>query len=136
MNKKNEKYIWIALLAMSLSYICYYFINLSKQNNKIVSINVREPIIDIGKIKKSNKSVASFELENKGNTKLSLVDVVSDCHCTAANWRKTVIHPEKSFILTVEYDNNKPGFFEQKVNVYFKEKRNPTLLVMRGYVEQ
>lgn len=130
----REKYVWFSVLSIVIIYLFYFSISKFNFNRDKISITVKEQIIDIGNINKKEKSIAKFKLMNESNKKISILDVLSDCHCTVPNWRKAIINPNDTFELEISYDNENYGFFEQKINVYIKESKTPILLIMRGNV--
>ena len=104
-------------------------------NNAEVSYSIEKNLVDIGKVKKIDRSLATFVITNTGHADLEIENVVVDCHCTAPIWSKEPIKSGEKFELLVEYDNHSLGFFEQTITVQFKfDKNPPPLLIMQGII--
>ncbi|WKD85055.1 hypothetical protein KCTC32516_00393 [Polaribacter huanghezhanensis] len=104
------------------------------ENNSKITFTVEKDMINIGKVKKNDKSEAVFRIKNTGKKDIIIKNVLSDCHCTIPDWSSEPILQGETYVLNVTYDNHKLGFFEQTVSIYIKDTDIVPLLIMRGTV--
>ncbi len=77
----------------------------------------------------------SFEAQNVGAEVISVVDIVSTCNCTVAQYEKRDIAPNEHFTFDVVYDpTNRPGRFERTIFLYTSESELPIELMIKGRV--
>lgn len=128
----------ILLLLLVLSLLLIIILKFNPFNNRtVVNYLIDDKTIDLGKIKQTDRSIATFTIRNIGDTYLEIENIVTDCHCTAPLWSKQPIKKGDKYELLVEYDNHSTGFFEQTITVYFKSDPNPpALLIMQGVIIQ
>lgn len=128
---KNNSFLFILLIVLG-AIIYFRFFYESKKNYEYF---FDKKIVDIGKVKKTDKSEATYKLTNTGNEIIIIEQILTDCHCTTSKWKKNEIKKGESTSIVVGFDNHSLGFFEQNINVYIKgEKKPPTLLIFRGYI--
>lgn len=105
-------------------------------DNTDVQLKLLKEIIDIGKIKKSDKSIATFEIVNVGKNDMLVQNIKPACHCTVSDWPSDLVKPGDTIAIQLAYDNHKLGFFEQTASVYIKHAKEVPLLIMRGTIIQ
>lgn len=77
-----------------------------------------------------------FELTNTGDKPLHILDVRTDCGCTAVEWGREAIEPGKSAKILVSYDAKLLGTFEKLVAVTTDADSLPTYLRIKGRVKK
>ncbi len=131
-----KKIFPLLLLVFSLLLIIILKFNIFNNGSEINYL-IEEQTIDLGKIKQSDRSIATFTIKNIGDKDIEIVNIATDCHCTVPLWSKQPIKKDDKYELIVEYDNHSTGFFEQTITVYFKSDSNPPpLLIMQGVIIQ
>ena len=98
------------------------------------TMTFKSKVIDIGKIRQSEKSLAVFKFKNSGNNDLIIQHVETECHCTAVEWPTEKIPPGGSGELKVYYDNHIIGFFEQPIIIWYNSIDEGVMLLFRGIV--
>lgn len=122
------------VILLIISGLVLFFGYIIKSKFEKIEFVIEKGLIDIGKVKKKDKSEAIFKIKNTGRKGLIIRNVISDCHCTIPDWSSNVIKSGETYLLKVTYDNHKLGFFEQTVSVYIKGTKQVPLLIMRGTV--
>lgn len=94
------------------------------QTGKLPSVFVEEKEYDFGKISRKNGLVnKEFIIANKGRGDLVIGDIVTSCGCTSAKLDKTVVAPDSSAVLTVNFD---PNFHEEPQGRFSRSVFVPT----------
>ncbi len=90
---------------------------------------------DFGDLKKGVPVQHEFRFRNAGAEPLVLEVVRTSCGCTALDWEDTVVPPDSTGSIRVEYDAKRSGWFRKKITVFFEGQRKPERLYIQGYVE-
>ena len=77
-----------------------------------------------------------FLISNTGNNLLNIKSVEPDCHCTISNFPKYPIKPNTTDTIHFTYSPSNLGYFQQKIIVKTNTLTSPTLLIIRGKVEE
>ena len=75
---------------------------------------------DFGTIRETDGRVShTFTGENRGNTPVVILDVVTTCGCTVPQFTKRPIRPGEKTTVKVTFDPaNRPGAFTKELGVY------------------
>jgi hypothetical protein len=77
----------------------------------------------------------SFEAQNVGSDVVTVLDIVSTCDCTVAQYTRCDVAPGELFTFDVVYDpTNRPGRFERTIFLYTSESEEPIELMIKGRV--
>ena len=77
----------------------------------------------------------TFTGENRGNTPVVILDVVTTCGCTVPQFTKRPIRPGEKTTVKVTFDPaNRPGAFTKELGVYSSERKKVATLTIRGNV--
>lgn len=77
-----------------------------------------------------------FNLENRSNKTYSIQALLPSCDCTSAKASVSVIPPDSTAIIEVEYKPDSiEGSFRQYIDVFFNEKNSPERLIIYGYTK-
>ena len=95
---------------------------------------VTKPTVNCGTVAFDKPVTAKFELKNKGNKKLKIVDVKTSCGCTAADYPREDIHAGATFELHLTYDARQLGHFDKSVCIISNGSKTPVYLNMKGIV--
>ncbi|MBI5079410.1 DUF1573 domain-containing protein [Candidatus Wolfebacteria bacterium] len=94
------------------------------KTDKLPLVFIGETEYDFGKISKKNGIVTKeFTIANKGKSDLIIGDIVTSCGCTSAKIDKTVVAPDSSAVLTVNFD---PNFHEEPQGRFSRSVFVPT----------
>ena len=129
---KNFKVIPIIVGILFLSL--FLIIVLNNLDNNETTIHFEIDVIDIGHVSMSDPAKAVFSVENIGETMLNIIRVDTDCHCTNLAWDDSPIAPRKTTQISVAYDKNRLGPFQQIITVHSNAKDSPHILVFRGRI--
>lgn len=114
-------YISVALALLSLG----------ASAQKIEAVN---KIVDCGQITYQSPTTAEFEVKNKSNKPIHIVDVRTSCGCTEVDYPKGEIPVDGKFTVRVTYDAQTMGHFDKLVDIYDDASNRPLMLRMRGRV--
>ena len=91
---------------------------------------------DFGTIREVDGRVShTFTGENRGDSPLVILDVVTSCGCTVPRFSKQPILPGGKTEITVTYDPaNRPGIFNKDLTVYSSERKKIATLTVQGSV--
>ena len=91
---------------------------------------------DFGTIRETDGRVShTFTGENRGNTPVVILDVVTTCGCTVPQFTKRPIRPGEKTTVKVTFDPaNRPGAFTKELGVYSSERKKVATLTIRGNV--
>ena len=119
-------------------FLLMVFLLMSACNNDQTDVQVKllKEIIDIGKVKKSDQSIATFEIVNVGKNDMLVQNIKPACHCTVSDWPSDTVKSGDTIAIELVYDNHRLGFFEQTASVYIKHAKEVPLLIMRGIIIQ
>ena len=115
-------FISVALLA---------FVSLGASAQKMEAAN---KIVDCGQTVYQSPTTAEFEVRNKSNRPIHIVDVRTSCGCTAVDYPKTEIPADGKFTVRVTYDAQTLGRYDKLVDIYADGSERPLMLRMRGRV--
>lgn len=124
---KRISSVWILFVIL---YSCGYSENSHRSGTEI---EVNTKLINLGDVKKENKTKAIFLIKNVGSSPFLIENIVADCHCTIPDWDENEVNVGDSTEIEVIYNNpTGVGYFQQVINVYSNAKQSPLLLVIRG----
>ena len=88
---------------------------------------------DFGTIRETDGRVShTFTGENRGNTPVVILDVVTTCGCTVPQFTKRPIRPGEKTTVKVTFDPaNRPGAFTKELGVYSSERKKVATLTKR-----
>ena len=93
-------FISVALLTMPL---------FGAMAQNIVATN---EIIDCGQVMYQSPATVDFEVRNKSNKSLRIIDVRTSCGCTSVAYPKDRIEAGDKFMVSVTYDAETMGHFD------------------------
>ena len=99
-------------------------------------LSFRPDTWDFGTIRETDGRVShTFTGENRGNTPVVILDVVTTCGCTVPQFTKRPIRPGEKTTVKVTFDPaNRPGAFTKELGVYSSARRKIATLTVRGSV--
>lgn len=95
------------------------------------SVEVEQPLIDLGKFNTKEKKTAVFHLKNTGTNPLVILDVNTTCGCTVAKYDKQPASPSQTVKIEVEMTPKDTGFFEETITVRCNTS-SPVKLTIKG----
>lgn len=115
------------------------FISVSLLALSAVAVNAQKmeavnKIIDCGQVAYQTPATVEFDVKNKGNRPLRIVDVRTSCGCTGVEFPKEEIPADGTFAVKVTYDAQTMGHFDKLVDVYAEGVKRPLVLRIRGHV--
>lgn len=76
-----------------------------------------------------------FNIKNTGNNPLIITNVSTTCGCTVPKWSKQPILPNRTTEIVVEITPSNIGFFRKTITVNSNIKKQKTILIIEGIVE-
>lgn len=107
------------------------FASLSANAQKIEAVN---NVVDCGQTVYQSPTTAEFEIKNKSNHAIHIVDVRMSCGCTNVDYPKDEIPADSKFTVRVTFDGKTMGRYDKLVDIYADNSEKPLLLRMRGQV--
>lgn len=89
---------------------------------------------DFGDISQGKPVLVEFGFKNTGLTTISVDNVRPSCGCTAVKWPESLIQPDSSGIISIEFNAEKEGGFYKEIKVYFSGRRKAEKLYIEGFV--
>ena len=121
---------------MKKFFICaslFAFVSLGVSAQKIEAIN---KIVDCGQTTYQSPATAEFEVKNKSNRAVRIVDVRTSCGCTDVEWTRTPIAPGGKGTVSATYANEDGAYpFDKTVTVYTSAQKKPFVLHLKGVVK-
>ena len=102
-----------------LFFLSVFFVTVSFAQNNTPKISVQPDEYNFGTIVQGDKVSHNFEIYNKGNAELRILDVRASCGCTAATPAKTNLLPGDSTELNVVFNSHGKMGTQNKI-VYIK----------------
>ena len=101
-------------------------------------VEIDKTIHDFGDILVSDgPQHCTFRLRNTGKEPLTILQVVTSCGCTEAQWTREEIPPQGEGSISVTYKNEDgPIPFDKTLTVYLTNPKKPLLLHIRGCVHE
>jgi len=127
----NRNYYNLFLL-LSVLIFSIVLINRQLVKEKVVTVKIKERLIDVGKVVVNKKVSANFEILNTGTHDFLITQILSDCECTIPKKPKHPIKQNETGIIKVEYDNKNPGYFQRNITVLCNAKDAPIVLTLQG----
>jgi hypothetical protein len=103
----------------------------SRPDSNLTEISVDQPVVDLGEFDWETPKTATFRLNNRGNKRLVINDVVPSCGCISVDFPKAPVDPGKELVITATYKAEKPGYFRKTLTVYTNTK-TPLQLTVTG----
>lgn len=97
-------------------------------------IEVFHSEIDCGKIKSGSKQNYRIKFSNKGNYPLVILDVTRTCGCIRPEWSNTPIKQNDTGSITVSFQADTQGKFEQKIKIYSNAINSPNTIKLYGVI--
>lgn len=119
-------------IALIISMLCCFSVELRAQL-------IFEPSEwDFGTIREIDGRVShTFMGENRGDTPLVILDVVTSCGCTVPQFSRRPILSGAKTAITVTFDPaNRSGIFHKELTVYSTERKKIATLTIRGRIEE
>jgi len=106
------KKLLLSLTAFALSTALF-----AQSDSAVARFN--STVIDLGKIKQDNPTMATFEVTNIGKEPLIIEQATPTCGCTIGDYTKEPIAPGKSGFIKATYNAKNVGPFQKTLNVKF-----------------
>lgn len=87
-----------------------------------------------GNLKKKEIQTIQFVLKNEGKYPIVINKIETTCGCTVPAWDKVPVSPGGTREISVTYNAEKPGFFQQKIFVFSNAENSPHGLIISGKV--
>ena len=91
---------------------------------------------DFGVLDSTEEVYTEFEVRNISGEPILIDNVRPGCGCTVPDWPEGAIAPDSVFTLKVWYNPKGPGYFREKIKVYFNLQRKAEILYIEGEVIQ
>lgn len=101
-------------------------------SSSITELAAEQSVIDLGEFDWETPQKAIFRLNNTGENRLVINDVVASCGCISLDYLKNPIEAGKEVLIQVTYKAEKPEFFNKKLTVYANSKI-PLQLIIKGH---
>lgn len=89
---------------------------------------------DFGDLNSRDEVSLDFKFRNISPDTLTIDAVRPDCGCTFSDWTDDAIPPDSIGILKVYYAPKGPGYFKEKIRVFFNSQRKSEKIFVEGYV--
>ena len=106
-------------MVRKIIFLSAFFITVSLAQTNVPKISVQPEEYNFGSIVQGDTVSHSFEIYNKGNAELRIVNVRASCGCTAATPAKTNLQPGDSTDLNVIFNSHGKMGMQNKI-VYIK----------------
>lgn len=103
--------------------------NVEGEKTLRTEINIKEPLISLGRFNWKEERKATFKIENIGKHPLVINDVTTSCGCTSVDYSKEPVRPGDSISLQVTYKADHPEHFDKTITVYCNA--NPSLVHLK-----
>ena len=90
---------------------------------------------DFGTLQSDQTYTHFFIFQNISKDTLQIENVRPDCSCTVPNWEETPILPLQIDSIRVDFTPKRPGYFKEKVRVFFDKQKKGVMLRIQGFVE-
>lgn len=117
-----KRFIFAALL-LSLTF--------AVQAQRLGAIN---QTLDLGQVTFNRPVTAEFEMINKSDRDVRIVQARSSCGCTTVDYPQRLISRDEKFMVSVTYDARMLGHFHKSVSLYVDGDDAPVMLVLKGVV--
>ncbi len=97
-------------------------------------IKVKNDVIYCGNVAYEQPVTVKFELQNTGNSPLTISNVRTSCGCTTVDYPKQAIPAGDNFVVNATYDARMMGHFSKDIGLYTNDSEKPLYLTMRGVV--
>lgn len=97
-------------------------------------LQVREQIVDLGRIIYKHPTTASFEITNTGNRPVTIDKVKTSCGCTTVSYSASTIGRGQKFVISATYDAKMMGHFDKFIGIYTDKDDEPLMLHLKGVV--
>ena len=130
---KNLKFILIFFVFATIATIQMSFTRTNFSKKAI--IEVAKISHDFGKIPQGKPVVAEFIVKNTGEAPLMISTIQTSCGCTAADFTKTPIAPNKTGFVKISYNASSLGSFIKTATIISNADNSSLLLTLQGEVE-
>ena len=102
------------------------------------TISIDKDVHDFGDFDVAAGPVScTFTVKNISNHNVLILNAVTSCGCTDADWTREPLKPGKTGTVSVTYKNEDgPYPFDKTVTVYFSDVKRPAVLHIRGSVHE
>lgn len=107
---------------------------MSTMNVMAQKMEATNKVVDCGQVTYFSPATVEFEVKNKSNRAIHIVDVRTSCGCTDVEYPKDEIPADSKFTVRVTYDAQTMGHFDKLIDLYADNSDKPLLLRMRGQV--
>jgi hypothetical protein len=91
---------------------------------------------DFGTIPYNGDGTYDFQFKNMGKTPLIISNCQASCGCTIPNWPKEPIQKGQKGVIKVQYNTTRVGSFQKTVTVTSNAGNSPTIITIKGIVQQ
>lgn len=107
-------------------------------NSSTLSKDTKSHIFNFGTIKRGDSVIASFEIANKSESNIRIVNITTPCSCTNLIYDSTEIKPSQSHTFTVKYGSSRDtGSVSKSFIVETTDKKEKLrTYYLRGYVQE
>lgn len=97
-------------------------------------LSVTKTTVNCGSVAYDKPVTATFEMRNKGNRKLKITEVKTDCGCTGVEFPKKEIGAGDKFTVKLTYDARQLGHFNKSARIVSNGSKDPLYVNMTGVV--
>lgn len=114
------------LFSISLSLI---LLGCNNQNSNS-GLEFTSQVIDLGEVLIDEEVRSKIFLKNKGNEKVEILKIDSDCSCTVLNFDKMTLEPFDSTFVEFTFKSSIPSYHQQKIAIETNSKKTPKILFL------
>jgi hypothetical protein len=107
----------------------------AKTSLNTAGITFTDKSYDFGKVKPNTTISHTFTFTNTGSVPLIIHRVSTSCGCTASEYPKEAILPNKSAEIVLTYNASSTGVFSKSAVVYSNASDEQVVLLVKGTVE-
>ena len=107
-----------------------------RAGDKRAVIKFETTTLNLGEISFGSEGSCWFIFENTGKSPLVITSVMTTCDCAASSWPGKPVYPGKKDSIGVIYNTHNPGFFSKTLEVHSNAENSPTVLTIKGKVQQ
>ena len=106
------------------------------ENSKLTFLRINQTVFDMGTFPWRENQIMSLSIQNIGSVPLVINDVITSCGCTKVDYPKEPILPTKSDTLRINYQAERPEYFNKTISIYCNVASSPITVKLKGNAEK
>ena len=133
----NYKYAFIFVITFVMLFGATRLLKAKMQSwfSKQTSVHFKQRSLDFGTIPSKRAASAYFVFTYNGPNDFKIQRIDTRCGCTVTDWPQTIITPNRTDSILVQYDAEEEGFFLKEIYVFSNAETSPDLLSIKGTVD-